>query len=152
MDWYRQGYDEGRRAVPGAAAVLEALRQRQVVIAVLTNHYSEVEQRQKLADCGLTHLVDRLFVSAEMGLTKPDPAAFEAVLEACGTGAAEAVMVGDSLTTDIAGARAAGLRAVWLNRHGGRAPEDARVVVLESLEPAARSAEVIATGRARLPQ
>ena len=143
IDWYRQGYAAERRAVPGASAVLEELRGREVRIAVLTNHYSLAKQRQKLADCGLTHLVDDLFVSAEMGLTKPDPAAFRAVLESCGAEAAEAVMVGDSLTSDVAGALATGLRVVWLNRHRATAPEDERVAVLEGFEPIARSVAAI---------
>lgn len=143
IDWYHQGYAAGRRAVPGAAAVLEELRGREVRTAVLTNHYSVAKQRQKLADCGLTHLVDDLFVSTELGLTKPDPAAFRAVLDACGTEAAEAVMVGDSLTSDVAGALAVGLRAVWLNRHGATTPEDERIAVLEGLEPVARSVAAI---------
>jgi len=32
--------------------------------------------------------------------------------------------VGDSLTTDVAGAHAAGLHSVWLNRQAGPAPID----------------------------
>lgn len=143
IDWYRQGYAAGRRAVPGAAAVLEELRERRMRTAVLTNHYSLAEQRRKLAECELTHFVDDLFVSAELGLTKPDPAAFQAVLDACGAEAAETVMVGDSLASDVEGALAAGIRAVWLNRHGTAAPDDRRATVLEGLEPVTRSVPAI---------
>jgi putative hydrolase of the HAD superfamily len=57
----------------------------------------------------------------QMGLAKPDAAIF---LEACrrlGVDPADAVYVGDDILLDVQGAQRAGLRAVWMNRHGSRA-------------------------------
>jgi FMN phosphatase YigB (HAD superfamily) len=77
---YDRGYASGRRAVPGVADVLGGLRRRGIPVVVLTNHHSPAIQQGKLVECGLVQLVDRLFVSADIGHTKPDKAAFAAVL------------------------------------------------------------------------
>jgi FMN phosphatase YigB (HAD superfamily) len=52
-------------------------------------------------------------------------------------------MVGDSWATDIEGARAAGIRAIWFNPQRRERPEPADVRELESLEPAAHAAAII---------
>jgi len=48
-------------------------------------------------------------ISAELGVAKPDPAAFHRACELLGVAPADTAMVGDSEPFDIAGARAAGL-------------------------------------------
>ncbi|MCI0547943.1 MAG: HAD family hydrolase [Candidatus Rokubacteria bacterium] len=52
--------------------------------------------------------------STVVGLEKPDPRIFERALTALEVGAADAVFVGDSLPRDMAGARAVGMRHIWL--------------------------------------
>ena len=54
-----------------------------------------------------------------------------------------AVMVGDSLKTDIKGALSAGLHAVLLNRLRSPVPVDLRAQVLDSFEPPERSIAAI---------
>ncbi|MGQ5261058.1 HAD family hydrolase [Micromonospora sp. ZYX-F-536] len=67
-------------------------------------------------------------VSSEaVGAYKPDRAMFTRALAALGLGAHEVLHVGDSLTNDVAGAHAAGIRAVWVNRRGQVAPHDAPI-------------------------
>ena len=61
-------------------------------------------------------------VSEAVGVSKPDPAIFEHALRALGCDAADAVMVGDSWAADVEGARGAGIRPIWFNRAGRRAP------------------------------
>ena len=56
--------------------------------------------------------------SSEHGYLKPHPSIFRAALELVGVAASASVMVGDSLTHDIAGARQVGMRAVLLARSG----------------------------------
>ena len=54
--------------------------------------------------------------SSEVGRRKPDPAIFERALDALGVEPARALFVGDTLATDVAGAKALGMRtcqAVW---------------------------------------
>ena len=60
--------------------------------------------------------------SSDHGYLKPHPSIFHAALDRVGTSAADGVMVGDSLTHDIAGARQVGMAAVLLVR-SGQAPE-----------------------------
>jgi len=62
--------------------------------------------------------VDAWISSRTLGKVKPSPLIFRAALELLGVKAAEAVMVGDSLEDDVEGARAAGLRALLLDRAG----------------------------------
>ena len=52
--------------------------------------------------------------SALVGFSKPDPRIFVTAVEALGIEPGRAVMVGDSLARDMAGARAAGMAHIWL--------------------------------------
>ncbi len=71
--------------------------------------------------------------SSEHGYLKPHPSIFRAALARAGTPAEGGVMVGDSVTHDIDGARRAGMGAVLLAR-SGTAPETAEgVPVIRSL-------------------
>jgi HAD superfamily hydrolase (TIGR01549 family) len=119
---YRSGYLDARRPMAGAAELLAAVHTR-ARVGVVSNNLLE-EQRDKLAFCGLTSFVDVLVVSEEAGISKPDPGIFHIALERIGVQAADAVMVGDSWANDVAGARAAGIRAIWFNPLGSPAPLD----------------------------
>ena len=71
--------------------------------------------------------------SAAHGFMKPHPSIFQAALDGADVRAEEAVMVGDSLTHDIAGARSIGMRGVLVAR--GRMPAQlpTDVPVIQSL-------------------
>jgi HAD superfamily hydrolase (TIGR01549 family) len=129
---YRDRYIASRTEVKGATALLEALRHRARVVIVSNNLLAE--QQAKLRHCGLDRHIDALVVSEEAGVSKPDPGIFEIALRRADVTASEAVMVGDSWTNDIEGARAVGIRAVWFNRDGRAAP-DPGVQTITSLEP-----------------
>jgi 2-haloacid dehalogenase/putative hydrolase of the HAD superfamily len=62
--------------------------------------------------------------SEDVGAYKPARAMFSRALTALGLAAHEVLHVGDSLSADVAGAHAAGIRTVWVNRHGQVTPED----------------------------
>jgi HAD superfamily hydrolase (TIGR01549 family) len=130
---YRDAYQQARRAVPGAAELLLALRGR-ATVAVVTNNIV-TEQLEKLVHLHMKELVDVLVISEEAGVRKPDPAIFRLALERCGAAAGDAVMVGDSWGSDVLGARAAGVRAVWLNRAGTHCPAPASCTEIQSLLP-----------------
>jgi putative hydrolase of the HAD superfamily len=130
---YRRAYETSWQSVPGAGSLLWALKARGFRTAVVTNNLAS-EQRSKLAVCGLTGHVDALVTSEEVGVQKPDPRIFQVALDRLGVTAGEAVMVGDAWATDVEGARAAGVRPIWLNRFGVRSP-DAAVEEIRSLEP-----------------
>ena len=92
-------------------------------LALITNGASCL-QREKLATAGLDEYFDVVVVSAEFGVAKPDPSIFAHALSLLGPDPKHAVMIGDSLTRDIDGAMAAGLRGVWVNRTGQPRPAD----------------------------
>jgi putative hydrolase of the HAD superfamily len=114
-------YPAFRRALrpidPAAEAVLEDLG-RDHRLALVTNGAPDV-QREKLAPTTLARHFTAIVISAEIGIGKPDPGIFRAALEALDVASPDAVMVGDSLERDVAGARRAGVRSVWLDRTGG---------------------------------
>jgi putative hydrolase of the HAD superfamily len=99
---------------PDAAPALGRLRQLGIRTAVVSNW--DVSLPGVLADVGLGGLVDGVVVSAAEGVKKPDPAIVEAALERLRCPARAALMVGDSPETDVAAARAAGVRPVLLDR------------------------------------
>ncbi len=104
--------------------LVDELRGRGVRLVVITNGASDV-QREKLDVLGLTDRFDGIIVSGELGIEKPDPRIFDAALAVAGVSADRAVHVGDSLRSDIGGALASGITAVWLNRTGAvRGPAD----------------------------
>jgi 2-haloacid dehalogenase len=103
--------------IDGALAVVEALRPRHR-IAVITNGLSEV-QRPRLARSPLARLVGPLIISEEVGAAKPDTAIFEIALDRMGApDRGDVLMIGDSLSSDIAGGLAAGIDTCWYNPEG----------------------------------
>ncbi len=133
--------------VEGAQETLRRLR-RDYRLIVATNADASREQdvRAALSRVGLDELVDGVVSSLDVGARKPDPFFFRAALLRAGRGgvplpAARAVMVGDSWPNDVAGAKGAGLRAVWFNRDGAKAPAgpaapDAQIRTLAALPEA----------------
>ena len=138
---YRRAYETAWQPVPGALQLLAAFKQSGLRTAVVTNNVL-LEQRMKLRHCGLDAYIDALVTSEEVGVQKPDAGIFRAALDRVGAQPAEAVMLGDAWPTDIEGARAAGLRAVWFNRSGA-VTGDPSVSELRSLEPVAEALRVI---------
>lgn len=110
---------------PDAGGILDELA-REHALGLVTNGAPDV-QREKLAGTDLAHHFSVNVVSAEVGVGKPDPRIFEIALRALGVRAQEAAMVGDSLERDVAGARRAGLRAIWIDR-GSQEHARSRVV------------------------
>jgi len=92
---------------------------RSYELGVITNWESEDEQRRKVEHLGLQANFRYFIVSDSAGFEKPDPRIFEYACGLAGVEPREAVFVGDRLDVDIAGAKAAGMRAVWFNHWGG---------------------------------
>jgi 2-haloalkanoic acid dehalogenase type II len=101
---------------PDAAPALRDLRDRGLRLVVLSNW--DCSLREVLERTELATLLDGVVTSAETGMRKPDPALFEVALQVAGAAPGEAVHVGDSPGNDVGGARAAGIRAVLLDRDG----------------------------------
>ena len=91
-------------------------------MGLLTNG-PRVAQRDKLETLGWTDAFDVALVTGELVAGKPDPRAFEALVEALGTAPEETVYVGDDVDADIGGADAAGLVPVQVVFEGGPDPD-----------------------------
>jgi HAD superfamily hydrolase (TIGR01549 family) len=97
---------------------------------VLTNGplYS---QRPKVERVDMANHVDRVVLAGEHPWQKPDPKIFQWTLEQEGLQAHEVLHVGDSLASDIAGAKAANIPCVWINpnmRSGPQEPKPDHVI------------------------
>ncbi|GHH86679.1 hydrolase [Streptomyces sulfonofaciens] len=86
--------------------------------AVLSNSAARL-QEYKLRTLGVRDRFEALLCAAELGVSKPDVAAFLAACEALGLEPAEVAYVGDQPEIDARGARDAGLLGIWLDRTGG---------------------------------
>ena len=98
----------------GARETLQTLS-KTYAIGIATNGLSAI-QRARL--CGLEDLVDKVFVSEEMGVIKPLEGFFSYILTDLKITADECLMIGDSLSSDIAGAKAVGMDCCWFNPTG----------------------------------
>ena len=105
---------------PGAGEMLAELRRRNIPCAILTNGWSPLQQK-KAARVGFDGAV---LASADLGIQKPDPAAFAALAGAFGVAPEAIAYVGDSPESDVAGAVRAGMQAVWFDAEGMRYPEE----------------------------
>lgn len=96
---------------------LEVLRHR-IRLGVVTNGNS------KLHALGLTQYFAAEFVAEQIGYAKPDRRIYDHAAAAVGADPATLLMVGDSFDKDVAAARAAGWRAVWLTRDAAAVGSD----------------------------
>jgi putative hydrolase of the HAD superfamily len=92
-------------------------------LALLTNGAPDL-QREKIAASGLESFFKAIAVSGEHGIGKPKPEIFHRLLSELGVSPGEAIMVGNSLERDIAGARNAGIRSIWIRVPGAEEQAD----------------------------
>jgi putative hydrolase of the HAD superfamily len=101
--------------IPGAREALDGLASAGVPMAVLSNaSFSSDVIRYDLARHGLTDHLSFVMVTADYVVRKPDPLVLDVAAARLGVPPRDIWVVGDRLDTDIAGARAAGMRGVWL--------------------------------------
>jgi putative hydrolase of the HAD superfamily len=130
---------ESLRFVPFAEvpATLGLWRSQGLRLVVASNW--DVSLHEVLERTGLRELLDGVVTSAEIGSAKPAGELFAAALQLAGASAEEAIHVGDSLDEDIAGARAAGIDAVWVRRARHRdveiPPGVVAIASLDELDP-----------------
>jgi putative hydrolase of the HAD superfamily len=106
--------------LPGARDSFAALRTRGVALAVLSNGWNPL-QIHKARRAGFEGPV---LASADLGVQKPDRRAFAALIDVLGTEPGDTWYVGDDPRIDVEGARAAGIRAIWLDAEKRAFPPD----------------------------
>jgi putative hydrolase of the HAD superfamily len=119
-DTYRDAITDALVPVAGVEALVRELRE-EYRVGLLTDGPVRA-QRAKLDALGWEDLFDAIVITGSLDAGKPDARTFRAELDALGTTADETVYVGDSAELDVAGAHAAGLRAIHVLSNGAASP------------------------------
>lgn len=123
--------------LPGAKEALERL-QKKYRLYLASNGTASVQHR-RIAGAGLAPYFEQIFISQELGHNKPSRSFFDACFAKIpGFDPTKAMIVGDSLTSDIQGGIHAGIRTCWVAPDHAQAPEglqpDLRIENLSQLE------------------
>lgn len=106
--------------LPGAEEAMEALHGTYKLY--LASNGTAFVQHRRMQDANLYRFFEDLFISEEVGYNKPSGEFFEAAFARIPDFNREkAVMVGDTLSSDILGGKNAGIRTVWINPNHARA-------------------------------
>lgn len=112
------------RLLPGAVEALRTLAAMSLRLGIISNRmHGGTLLLDDLGYYGISHLFSGMVASCDAGQMKPHPAIFHLALGELGVAPEEAVMVGDDLRADVAGALAVGMRAVWVRRPPDRTDE-----------------------------
>lgn len=130
---YESRQPEAVEPTPGAETALAGLAD-DFRLGLVTNGAREAQHR-KLDALGFAEWFETVVCATPETAIKPDPDPIHRALDALDTDPAEAVLVGDSLSSDVAGARNAGVTPVWVAGDGGDAAQSEPVpsVVVESV-------------------
>jgi putative hydrolase of the HAD superfamily len=113
------------RAMPGAREALAQFHQWGLPMAAVSNtSFGEHVIRSELAKYGLTDHLAFVLVSSDYSVRKPHVLLFETAAARLNVAAKDIWFVGDRLDTDVAGAKASGMTAVWFNSDGRTPPSD----------------------------
>jgi putative hydrolase of the HAD superfamily len=143
---YHQTKERQLAPLPDAVTLLRALHRGRVRVGIVSAGL-RVKQAEKLVRLGVLPWIDpgAIFFSDQMGVSKPNPKIYAKACEALGVRPGRALYVGDRPETDVAPARAAGLRTCHFRGAHGRygdvpanPPADHQVESLTDLVPILR--------------
>ena len=122
---YENNLSIGHYFLPGAREAVERLSKK-YKLYLASNGTAKV-QAGRLASANIGHFFQEIFVSQEIGANKPDILYFQRCFERIpGFDPKRAMMVGDSLSSDILGGIQAGIKTCWVNPQGKACPEHIR--------------------------
>ena len=111
---YEQNLSIGHYFLPGAQEAVQRLSQKYRLF--LASNGTATVQHARLTSAGLYPYFEKVFVSQEVGHNKPSREYFDACFSQIpGFDVGKALMVGDSLTSDILGGSRAGMKTCWIN-------------------------------------
>lgn len=108
---------------PDTLSALKLLREKGFRLWLLSNA-QRIFTEYELRHLGLGEQLDGIYISSDYGCRKPDGRFFRALLEEQKLDISQCLMIGNDLQTDIAGAKAAGLDALYM--HTNLTPPDQR--------------------------
>ena len=136
MKSYEHNLSIGHYFLPGAEEAVKRLHEKYRLF--LVSNGTAVVQQGRLTSANLYPWFEKVFISQEIGFNKPDKAFFDRCFaQIPGFDPRKALMVGDSLTSDIQGGINAGLRTVWVNpahKPAGNIRPDYEIEGLSQLE------------------
>ena len=120
---YEKNLSIGHYFLPGAEEAVDALHKKYRLF--LTSNGTASVQKGRMTSANLYRFFEKVFVSQEIGHNKPAKAYFDAVFaQIPGFDPAKAMIVGDSLSSDILGGINAGITTCWVNPNHKNAPEN----------------------------
>ena len=84
----------------------------------IASNGATINAQGRLASTGLDKYIDYLFISEDMGVTKPDAAFFDVCFDRIAEPKSSCIMIGDSLSSDMLGAKNASIDSVWFMPSG----------------------------------
>lgn len=121
--FYEARLSEGYYFMPGAAELIHRLYGK-CRLFIVTNGTARVQQG-RIADAGIARYFDGIFISELLGADKPRKAFFDACFaQIPDFRKSETALIGDSLSSDICGGKAAGLYTIWYNPRREALPEN----------------------------
>ena len=120
--------------MPGADTLCRTLHDAGLSLYTITNGVGFVQKR-RFAASGLAPYFDGVFISEDIGAAKPAKAFFDYVLRHVRERDPRRILVvGDSLTADVAGGQSAGLDTCWIDFHHTNTPNGAEHTVRDFRE------------------
>lgn len=134
---YEKNLSIGHYFLPGAEEAVDALSKKYRLF--LASNGTASVQKGRMTSANLYRFFEKVFVSQEIGHNKPSKDYFDACFaQIPGFDRSKAMMVGDSLTSDIRGGNNAGMKTCWVNPNHAPAnpeiPTDYEIEALSQLE------------------
>ena len=116
-DEFHKNLFETAIKIDGAEELLKYLHSKHKVY--VASNATLAQQQNRLKNAGLLKYIDGIFVSEEIGYPKPQRAFFDACFASLpDANPSNTIMIGDSVSADINGAREYGMKTIWYNhRH-----------------------------------
>lgn len=129
-------YEEYARGVywrlyPEVEHTLSTLRSNGFRLVVLSNWDHRL--KQTLKELHLDHFFEKIFISTQIGYAKPNPGAFQYVIDDLNIPAHAILHVGDTLEDDVLGAQQANIGAVCIDRRGRYKSIPDQIPIISSL-------------------
>ncbi len=119
IDYLIDKYDENKHKVvyifEDVLDTLVELKKRGYIITMLTNGDTDF-QWEKINRLGFPPYFDRIFVSGEHNINKPEKSAYELVVNTFGVTLEEACMIGDNYLWEVVAPIQYGMKAIWMNK------------------------------------
>ena len=120
---YKRAMCEQNILMPDALSVITELHRRGFRLFIITNGDAAI-QHKRLKESPITPMIEKVFISEEIGYAKPAKGFFDAVMTGIdGFDRARALVIGDSESSDMLGAQNAGLDACFFSPQKATLPD-----------------------------